>query len=174
MIRLTHGLPPLAIGDSVMEGAKAQLEEVGIEVNAEIGRQAYQGFTILKQDRERNGPRDTVIFHAVGAHYMDARGFGKLLNAAEGVRHLIVLTRQFPPREPLLSYERDTNRMLREEAAKHDWVTLVDWNEITNGRESEVSWDGTHLNPVGRQLYADQILAAIVSRPPPLLALSSW
>ena len=174
VIRLTHGLPPLAIGDSVMEGAKAQLEEVGIEVNAEIGRQAYQGFTILKQDRERNGPRDTVIFHAVGAHYMDARGFGKLLNAAEGVRHLIVLTRQFPPREPLLSYERDTNRMLREEAAKHDWVTLVDWNEITNGRESEVSWDGTHLNPVGRQLYADQILAAIVSRPPPLLALSSW
>ncbi|MXX30810.1 MAG: acyltransferase family protein [Chloroflexi bacterium] len=174
VLKLVHGLPPLAIGDSVMAGAKSQLEEVGIEVNAEIGRQAYYGFAALKQDRERNGPRDTVIFQAIGQHFVDGRGFGKLLKAAEGVRHLIVLTRQFPPREPLLSYERDTNKMLREEAAKHDWVTLVDWNEITNGREAEVSWDGTHLNLLGRQLYADQILAAIVSRPPPLLALSDW
>ena len=174
VLKLRHGLPPLAIGDSVMVGAKSQLEEVGIEVNAEIGRLAYQAFTILKQDRERNGPRDTVIFHAVGAHYMDARGFGKLLNAADGVRHLIVLTRQFPPREPLLSYERDTNKMLREEAAKHDWITLVDWNEITNGHEAEVTWDGTHLKPIGQQLYADQVLAAIVNSPPPLLELSGW
>ena len=56
--------------------------------------------------------------------------------------------------------------MLREEAAKHDWVTLVDWNEITNGREDEITWDGTHLNALGRQLYTDEILAAVMSRPP--------
>ena len=109
----------------------------------------------------------------IGTSFLDARGFQKLLEAAEGVRHLIVLTRQFPPREPLLSYERDTNRMLREEAAKHGWVTLVDWNDITDGREDEVSWDGTHLNSFGRQLYTDSILAAVVSRPPPQFAVFS-
>lgn len=166
VLRLTHGLPPLAIGDSVMVGARSRMEDVGIEVDAKVGRIAHTAISILADDIARNGARDTVIFQAVGTSFIDAKGFQKLLDAAQGVRHLIVLTRQFPPREPLLSYERDTNKMLREEAAKHDWVTLVDWNEITDGREDEVSWDGTHLNALGRQLYTDHILAAIMSRPP--------
>ena len=166
-LELRFGLPPLAIGDSVMVGASSRLRHVGIEVDAEVGRLAHQGIAILVEQTKRYGARDTVIFHGVGTGFIDAKGFQKLIDAAEGVRHLIVLTRQFPPREPLLSYERDTNRMLREEAAKYDWVTLVDWNEITDGREDEVSWDGTHLNALGRQLYTDHILAAILSRPPP-------
>ncbi len=174
VVELRFGLPPLAIGDSVMVGAEPRLEEVGIEVNAEVGRLAHESIAILKQDLARNGMRDTVIFHAVGTNFLDADGFERLVDAAQGVRHLIVLTRQFPAREPLLSYERDTNHMLREEVPKYDWITLVDWNEITDGREQEVSWDGTHLNPLGRQLYTDHILAAIVSRPPPLMASSGW
>lgn len=173
VLSLNFGLPPLAIGDSVMVGARSRLEQVGIEVDAEVGRLAHTAISILREDSARNGPRDTVIFHAVGTSFLDAKGFQKLLDAAEGVRHLIVLTRQFPPREPLLSYERDTNRMLREEAAKHGWVTLVDWNDITDGREDEVSWDGTHLNSFGRQLYTDSILTAIVSRPPLQFAVFS-
>ena len=167
VLTLRFGLPPLAIGDSVMVGARSRLQEVGIEVDAEVGRLAHTAIDILRADLQQNGLRDTVIFQAVGTNFLDAKGFQKLIDAAEGVRHLIVLTRQFPPREPLLSYERDTNKMLREEAAKYDWVTLVDWNQITDGREDEVSWDGTHLNALGRQLYTDQILAAIMSRPPP-------
>ncbi len=166
-LELRFGLPPLAIGDSVMVGASSRLRDVGIEVDAEVGRLAHQAIAILVEQTKRYGVRDTVIFHGVGTGFIDAKGFQKLIAAAEGVRHLIVLTRQFPPREPLLSYERDTNKMLREEAAKYDWVTLVDWNEITDGREDEVSWDGTHLNALGRQLYTDHILAAILSRPPP-------
>ena len=173
VLNLRFGLPPLAIGDSVMVGARSRLEQAGIEVDAEVGRLAHTAISVLKQDSARNGARDTVIFHAVGTSFLDARGFQKLLDAAEGVRHLIILTRQFPPREPLLSYERDTNKMLREEAVKHDWVTLVDWNEITNGREDEVSWDGTHLNSLGRQLYADSILTAIVRQLPAQFAVYS-
>ena len=167
VLTVRHGSPPLAIGDSVMVGAQSRLEEVGIEVNAEVGRLAHTSIDILEADRAQNGVRDTVIFQAVGRNFLDANGFQQLIDAAEGVRHLIVLTRQFPPREPLLSYEREINKMLREETVKYDWVTLVDWNEITNGREDEVSWDGTHLNLFGRQLYADHILAAVMSRPPP-------
>ncbi len=174
IVELRYGLPPLAIGDSVMVGAKARLESVGVEVNAEVGRLAHQAIAILKQEFARNGVRDTVVFHAVGTNFLDRAGFEKLVDAAQGVRHLIVLTRQFPPREPLLSYERDTNRMLREEAPKYSWITLVDWNEITDGRESEVSFDGTHLNGLGRQLYTDYILAAIISRPPPLMLMTGW
>ena len=166
-LTLKFGLPPLAIGDSVMVGARSRLQEVGIEVDAEVGRLAHTAIEILRADIKQNGPRDTVIFQAVGTNFLDARGFQKLIEAAEGVRHLIVLTRQFPPREPLLSYERDTNKMLREEAIRYDWITLLDWNELTNDREDEVSWDGTHLNALGRQLYTDHILAAITSRPPP-------
>ena len=165
-LKLRFGLPPLAIGDSVMVGARSRLEAVGIEVDAEVSRLAHTSIDILRDQIRRNGARDTVIFHAVGSGFLDAKGFQNLLEAAEGVRHLIVLTRQFPPREPLLSYERDTNKMLREQAAKYDWVTLVDWNEITNGREDEITWDGTHLNALGRQLYTDEILAAVMSRPP--------
>lgn len=167
IVELHYGLPPLAIGDSVMVGAKSQLESAGIEVNAEVGRIAHQAISVLKQELASNGVRDTVIFHAVGTNFLDEAGFNKLVEVAQGVRHLIVLTRQFPPREPLLTYERDTNRMLREQVPRYDWITLVDWNEITDGRERDVTWDGTHLNLQGQQLYADHILAAVISRPPP-------
>ena len=166
VLRLDFGLPPLAIGDSVMVGAQSQLENVGIEVNADVGRMASTSLEILAYDFAVNGPRDTVIFQAVGPGFVDSNGFQRLLEVTDGVRHLIVLTRQFPPREPLLSYERDINKMLRREVPKRDWVTLLDWNAITDGREDEVTWDGTHLNPRGQQLYADHILAAILSRPP--------
>ncbi len=165
-VAVRHGLPPLAIGDSVMAGAAEQLSAVGIEVDAEVGRLAPQALAILAEDAARHGPREVVIFQAVGPGFLDAEGFRHLIEIARGVGHLIVLTRQFPPREPLLSYERDTNKMLREAAPLHDWVTLVDWNAISDGREEELTWDGTHLNEQGRELYADQILAAIMSRPP--------
>ena len=167
VVEVRHGLPPLAIGDSVMVGAAERLGAVGIEVNAEVGRLALEALAVLADDAARHGPREVVIFQAVGTGFLDADGFQTLLDAAQGVRHLIVLTRQFPPREPLLSYERETNRMLREQSPLYDWVTLVDWNAISNGREDELTWDGTHLKPLGRQLYTDHILSAIMSRPPP-------
>ncbi len=167
VVEVRHGLPPLAIGDSVMAGAAERLGAVGIEVNAEVGRLALEALAVLADDAARRGPREVVIFQAVGTGFLDADGFQTLLDAAQGVRHLIVLTRQFPPREPLLSYERETNRMLREQSPLYDWVTLVDWNAISNGREDELTWDGTHLKPLGRQLYTDHILSAIMSRPPP-------
>ena len=159
------GAAPLAIGDSVMRDATAALSENGVDVDAVGARTARDSMAALAQHLAAS-PRDVVVFQAVGYGFVNTADFERLLNAARGVDHLIVLTRQFPPRDPWIWLEREGNKMLRREAPKHDHVTLIDWNQVTDGREDELTSDGTHLTPKGLALYLQLILNAINTGPP--------
>lgn len=159
------GAAPLAIGDSVMVGAARMLSERGIDVDAKGGRTAYFSMEAL-EEHLAGGPREVVVFHGVGYYFVSAEDFGRLMSIAADVDHLIVLTRQFPPRDPWIRLEREGNKMLRRESAKYDNVTLIDWNEVTDGREDELTTDGTHLTLLGLELYVQLIVNAIEAGPP--------
>ena len=159
------GAAPLAIGDSVMVGAARMLSERGIDVDAKGGRTAYFSMEAL-EEHLAGGPREVVVFHGVGYYFVSAEDFGRLMSIAADVDHLIVLTRQFPPRDPWIRLEREGNEMLRSESAKYDNVTLIDWNEVTDGREDELTTDGTHLTLLGLELYVQLIVNAIETGPP--------
>lgn len=159
------GAAPLAIGDSVMVGAARMLSERGIDVDAKGGRTAYFSMEAL-EEHLAGDPREVVVFHGVGYYFVSAEDFGRLMSIAADVDHLIVLTRQFPPRDPWIRLEREGNEMLRRESAKYDNVTLIDWNEVTDGREDELTTDGTHLTLLGLELYVQLIVNAIEAGPP--------
>ena len=158
------GIAPLAIGDSVMVGAARMLSERGLDVDAVGARTAYRSMQALERHLAE-GPREAVVFHGVGYEFVDEQDFERLMRIAEDVDHLIVLTRQFPQRDPWIRLERDGNRMLREGAARHAKVTLIDWHQVTDGREDELTYDGTHLRPLGLQIYVQMIVEAIEAGP---------
>lgn len=158
------GVAPLAIGDSVMKHAVRMLSERGLDVDAVGGRTAYQSMKALEKHLAA-GPREVVVFHGVGYEFVDTDDFDRLMRIVEDVDHLIVLTRQFPPRDPWIRLERDGNELIRRESAKYDKVTMIDWNQVTNGREDELTTDGTHLRPDGLALYVQMIVDAIAAGP---------
>ena len=158
------GVAPLAIGDSVMKHAVRMLSERGLDVDAVGGRTAYQSMKALEEHLAA-GPREVVVFHGVGYYFVDTEDFDRLMRIVEEVDHLIILTRQFPPRDPWIRLEREGNELIRRESAKYDKVTMIDWNQITDGREDELTTDGTHLRPDGLALYVQMIVDAIEAGP---------
>ena len=160
------GVAPLAIGDSVMVGAARLLSERGLDVDAVGARTAHRSMQALERHLA-DAPREAVVFHGVGYEFVDEEDFERLMRIVEDVDHLIVLTRQFPQRDPWIRLERDGNRMLREGAARHAKVTLIDWHQVTDGREDELTYDGTHLRPIGLELYVQAIINAIAAGPQP-------
>ncbi|MCY4618394.1 MAG: acyltransferase family protein [Chloroflexi bacterium] len=164
-LKMEPNLPPLAVGDSVMVGARVALQEAGIDVDAVVGIGFPQALRLLEQNLARNGQRDVVIFQSVGNNFDDEEAFQRLLRAAGDAKHLIVLTRNLGFRPEILHVERRINQMLRQEAAKFDWVTLLDWREAVDGRQAELTFDGTHLNARGITMYTDLVLAAITGGP---------
>lgn len=158
-------LPPLAVGDSVMFGARHALRAAGIEVKAKVGIGFPEALRILRESIARNGARDVVIFQSVGNNFDDEEAFLRLLDTVGDVKHLIVMTRNLGFRPEILHIERRINRMLRREAAKYQWVTLLDWREAVEGRQAELTFDGSHLRASGARLYADLVLAAIEEGP---------
>ena len=158
------GVAPLAIGDSVMKHAVRMLSERGLDVDAVGGRTAYQSMKALEEHLAA-GPREVVVFHGVGYYFVDTEDFDRLMRIVEEVDHLIILTRQFPPRDPWIRLEREGNELIRRESAKYDKVTMIDWNQITDGREDELTTDGTHLRPDGLTLYVQMIVDAIEAGP---------
>ena len=147
-----------------MKHAVRMLSERGLDVDAVGGRTAYQSMKALEQHLAA-GPREVVVFHGVGYEFVDTDDFDRLMRIVENVDHLIVLTRQFPPRDPWIRLERDGNELIRRESAKYDKVTMIDWNQVTNGREDELTTDGTHLRPDGLALYVQMIVDAIAAGP---------
>ena len=158
------GARPLAIGDSVMYYATRALRTAGVEVDAEGARSANESIHLLARGL-RTKQRDVVIFQGIGYEFLTTEDFTRLIEAAADVEHLIVLTRQFPPRNPWIRLEHEGNEMLRREAPKYANVTLIDWNAITDGREDELTTDGTHLSELGLELYVEAIVEAIRAGP---------
>lgn len=161
ILSVVHGLPPLAMGDSVMVDAARELRNAGIEVDAVGARSARDSIAALRDHLAEEGARDTVIFQGIGFGFVTEDDFALLMEAAAEVEHVVVLTTQFPARPPWTTLERGTNRMIREQAPRYPGVTVVDWNALTDGREDELLPDGTHLNRAAIRLYVDQILAAV-------------
>ncbi len=158
------GARPLAIGDSVMYHATRALRTAGVDVDAVGARSANGSIDVLARGL-RSKQREVVIFQGIGYQFLTTADFTRLVEAAADVKHLIVLTRQFPPRNPWIRLEHEGNEMLRREAAKHGNVTLIDWNAITDGREDEFTTDGTHLTEIGIELYVEMIVEAIRAGP---------
>lgn len=140
----------IAIGDSVMLGAKYELQRRGFDVvDAAESRQAAAGPGLVRK-RGAKAPYNVVVHLGSNGTYTRAM-CRELVETAGPSRRIFLVTLKVPR-----SYEAANNRMIRSCAASFspDRVKVVDWNWAASRNPGWLYADGIHLRPEGARAFA--------------------
>ncbi|QIL46623.1 acyltransferase [Vagococcus coleopterorum] len=142
----------LALGDSVLLGAKEDLEEKvpGIVVDGVVGRQLVQASDLIKEKYSNYNDKESVVFIELGSNSTfeksDLNALLKLLNKA----HVYIVNTRVPR-----DWEKEVNKMLEEASQSHSNVQLIDWYSVAKSHPEILGDDGIHLTDEGIPTYAD-------------------
>jgi len=150
--------PITAIGDSVMLGAAPILRQAftDIEVDAEVGRQAWTAATMIKARKAENRLGSVVVLHLGNNGRYTEQVFNEIMQTLADRRMVIVFNVRVP-RE----WEAYNNNIIANGVKAYPNAVFIDWRGITANR-LELFWnDGHHLRPEGARFYAWLIAEAI-------------
>ncbi len=148
----------LAIGDSVMLGARSALQDLGVQkVDAQVSRRADTAAGLL---RERGtGLQRRVVIHLGTNGTFDQQDCRSIVKAVGPARRVYLVNIKVPR-----SWEGPNNAAIARCASSHaDRVALVDWHRAASRHPEWLYADGIHLRPVGARGYARLIADAIRS-----------
>lgn len=151
----------LILGDSVVLGAKADIEEVfphAVE-DAQVGRQFGTAVDLFRQHAAK-GEKGDVLVVALGANgpITDAAQIQKVIDAAGGMPVFFVTVRG------PMTWTDANNALIRQVVAKNRNAGLLDWNAVSAGHPEYFYDDGTHLTPGpqgGRQAWMRMLRRAL-------------
>jgi len=145
-----------AVGDSVMLGAKRDLEATPgrtVEVDAVVSRQLRDGDDVVTARRAAGRLGDRLVVHlGNNGPFTDAQ-FDDLMRAAGGIRVLVVTARV--PR----TWEAPVNAALAAGVRRWPNAVLVDWHTHSAGQPGWFGSDGFHLTAEGARQYAALVRA---------------
>ena len=156
---LAKDLDAIAIGDSVMLGAKSQLKDAGIDVvDAKVSRQASSGVGLVR--KRGSGLPEHVVIH-LGTNGSHSVKTCRQMVRAVGAGRTVYLINFKVPR----SWEKTNNRILRkcDRRFRSDRVVLLDWNELASENPEYLYSDGYHLRPEGARAFAAMVRDAITA-----------
>ena len=140
----------LALGDSVMLGAKGNLKALGFGVvDATESRQAYDGPRLLRT-RGSSLPENVIVHLGTnGTFPLDV--CRKIVKAAGPERRVFFVTIHVPR-----SWEKGNNAVIRDCDAVFaaDRVHVIDWDWAASRHPGWLYSDGTHLRPDGAAAFA--------------------
>lgn len=150
------GVPRVtAIGDSVMLGAKAALEQRfggDIHVDAAVSRQFGTAIDILRAMRDQGRLSPTVVVHMGTNGVITHEQFDALMAVLADRPRVVIVNLKVPRR-----WEAPDNAVLADGARRHRNTVLLDWHAVGSSRPDIFWTDGYHLRPHGAQLYAELI-----------------
>lgn len=151
-------LNAVAIGDSVMLGAKSQLQQVGVGlVDAKVSRQASSGPDLVRKLTAKSDV-DHVVIHLGTNGYFTVESCRDMVKAA-GLDRIVYLVNLKVPRK----WESNNNALIAQCAKgfSSTRVRVLDWNNISQTKDSYLYSDGIHLTPVGAKKFARMVSRAI-------------
>jgi hypothetical protein len=151
---LASGIPAgrYAIGDSVMLGARSQLQAHSFVVDAVKARQFYQAVAIVKRKKRHGLLRQKVVIHlGTNGVLIQPADCDKIARLAGSSRRVYLVTVTGPTSHPKIM--RVQNMRLRACAARHANTHLIDWYKHSRGHGNWF-YDKMHLTPKGRKAYA--------------------
>jgi peptidoglycan/LPS O-acetylase OafA/YrhL len=148
----------LAIGDSVMIGAAAQMQESipGLAIDAAQGRQSWSAVEILRPYVVAGRVRGTVVIHLGNNYTFTPQQVEGIMQVLAGARNVIFVNVKVPR-----SWEAATNEALAAAPGLYTGVALVDWHAASVNHPEYFWEDGMHLRPEGAAVYARLIAAAV-------------
>jgi hypothetical protein len=154
---LASGIPSgrYAIGDSVMLGAKSNLQARGFVVDAVKSRQFYEAVSIVKRKKRHGLLRQKIVIHlGTNGVLIRAGDCDTIARLAGSSRRVYLVTVTGPPSHPKIM--RAQNKRLRACAARHGNTHLIDWYKHSRGHRNWF-YDKMHLTTKGRKAYASYL-----------------
>ncbi len=151
-------LQAVAIGDSVMLGAKSQLQEVGFaKVDAKVSRQASSGPALVKKLAAKPDIKFVVVHLGTNGSY-SVDTCRDTVRAA-GIDRTVFLVNLKVPRK----WEQVNNSLMEKcaQGFSASRVRVLDWHSISQSKKSYLYSDGFHLTPTGAKRFARMVTAAI-------------
>lgn len=151
-------LPAIAIGDSVMLGAKSQLEKMGVaKVDAKVSRQASSGPELVKKLASKPNVKFVVVHLGTNGSYSVETCRETVL--AAGLNRTVFLVNLKVPRK----WEELNNALMKKcaEGFSASRVQVLDWHAIAQKRGGLLYSDGYHLTPAGARRFASMVTVAI-------------
>ncbi len=161
--RITYTFTPsdgwaAAIGDSVMLGAKPEIEKrigEGI-VDATVSRQFLAAPDLVRSLLQRANPPELIIIGLGTNGPVQARHFDEVMEVAKDVP-LVAFVNVRVPRP----WEATSNTEIAEGVARHGNAVLVDWYSVTRDRDDLFAADGVHPKQPGRVIMGELIAEAV-------------
>ncbi|CAB4979877.1 unannotated protein [freshwater metagenome] len=163
----------VVVGDSIILGAQGPMVAAfsnagwGINFDAVVSRSTSAGAAAI--DAHGMELTDSLVIN-LGAN--DAGNTAsyrqkveQILSSTAGVPHVYWLTIR-----EVRDYYPAANQALREVAAGHPNVTVLDWNAATAGSTGLTSSDGLHLTGSGAAAMTDLVFGAVVNSVIPQIA----
>lgn len=149
----------LAIGDSVMLGAKQELETTigGVLVDAVVSRQFAHAIQVVEAYKAIGMLPPVVVVHLGTNGRWVGPEFDTLMQAIEPSRRVIFLTARMPK-----EWEGEVNQKLADGVSRHPNANLVDWRQFSGCHADWFANDGFHLTDVGAQNYANFVNAHVL------------
>ena len=152
----------LAIGDSVMLGAKWALQEAmpGIVVDAAVSRQVWDAPGILGYYKAKGLLPRTVVVHLGTNGRVTPDAVDQVMRAI-GPGHTVYLLTARVPRV----WEGETNGSVRDALGRWPNARFLDWRTFATCHDDWFVNDGFHLRTAGARAYAGFIKAGIRGAP---------
>lgn len=161
----------LAVGDSVMLGARRFLRTPGTEwrVDAAVGRQASKLVKMLHHPALLWPTPQAAVVHIGNNGTLYPRQISAMLRRLRRVKHVVFLTVRVPRR-----WQPSNNAALVDTAKGSDGrLVVADWNTYAADRDDWFRSDGYHLTPEGAQAYAQFVFETLAEATKPIFAAVS-
>ena len=153
--------PVIAIGDSVMVGAREQLRDrfARISIDAKVARQLPDGIARLEAYRDAGRLGRVVVIHLGNNGRFTRPQFDAIMRVLSGVERVLFVNVKVPRR-----WEAAVNHVISDGVRRHPGhAVLVSWRRLARSCRGKVFGpDGTHLTGPGARCYA-RIIAAQAS-----------
>jgi peptidoglycan/LPS O-acetylase OafA/YrhL len=156
-----------AVGDSVLLGARVQLEKSirGAQTDAEVGRQAAGLVERLRELHADHLLAPTVLVHLGTNGYVTENQLRRSLKELAD-RDRVIVVNAHAPRIWVTANNEMIARVLRE----YPNAVLLDWASVSTMHPEFFASDDIHLTPSGQQAFVSAVIQAggFPAVPPPL------
>jgi peptidoglycan/LPS O-acetylase OafA/YrhL len=140
-------------GDSVILGIRSVIEAnhpIAL-INARVGRQAPELLEVMKVDGEKV-KNSTVVFNLGNNNALTRDQVTAIFENIKSVPKAIVVNTAVPR-----PWRDSNNALIREVAANYPNISIIPWDQISQGHPEYFAPDGVHLVPAGVRAYVAAI-----------------
>ncbi len=140
-------------GDSVILGIRSEIESrhpIAL-INARVGRQAAELLEVMAVDGEKV-KESPVVFNLGNNNALTSEEITAIFEEVKGAPKAIVVNTAVPR-----PWKDANNALISEIAAKYPNISVIRWDQISEGHPEYFAPDGVHLVPTGVRAYVAAI-----------------